>query len=550
MRAWNRLRHLRDDLTGSIVPLTAVGLMALCGFAGLGVDLGMVYLEKRRVQSGADLAALAAVRAPDGLAAARLSLSDNNYRSPTDLSVTAGTYTADRAIPVGNRFNPAGGTPNATRVRLASSVKTAFVRAVGGPATYTLWGEATARRADFAAFGIGSRLLSLDAGIANAMLSRLLGANIGLSLMDYRALAGLRIDALGVLRGAAPRLGLQAGTYNDVLQGSLSPMDLTALLGPAADRSGGSSALASLSALSAALSAGMSGTASAVRLGGLLTAGEVGPLPVTATGEPLWVNALDLITGAAFLANGSNQVALDLGTAVPGLLRARVTLRIGEAWRTSGFVDVGGSLSTAQERILVEIWVPGPTALLSLYLPIYLELAPARATVRRIACPWRAASERSATLDVSTGVAYAAIGQIPGSALDLGAPRPALVPAKILQAPLVAVTGSAALPIGATTQSVTFSDDDIRTARVKTVSTSNLAASLTAGLLASLDLQLNGLTLPGIIDPKGAIYGALATAAAPIDSLLFTTLNLAGVKVGSADVAVTGTRCGGAVLVQ
>jgi uncharacterized membrane protein len=32
--------------------------------------------------------------------------------------------------------------------------------------------------------------------------------------------------------------------------------------------------------------------------------------------------------------------------------------------------------------------------------------------------------------------------------------------------------------------------------------------------------------------------------------LLFSILGLAGVKLGAADVAVTGTRCGGAVLVQ
>jgi uncharacterized membrane protein len=34
------------------------------------------------------------------------------------------------------------------------------------------------------------------------------------------------------------------------------------------------------------------------------------------------------------------------------------------------------------------------------------------------------------------------------------------------------------------------------------------------------------------------------------DSLLFSILGLAGVKLGAADVAVTGTRCGGAVLVR
>lgn len=50
------------------------------------------------------------------------------------------------------------------------------------------------------------------------------------------------------------------------------------------------------------------------------------------------MNALDLITGTALLANSANQVSLDLGATLPGLARTRVTMRVGEAWRTSGFV--------------------------------------------------------------------------------------------------------------------------------------------------------------------------------------------------------------------
>jgi uncharacterized membrane protein len=115
---------------------------------------------------------------------------------------------------------------------------------------------------------------------------------------------------------------------------------------------------------------------------------------------------------------------------------------------------------------------------------------------------------------------------------------------------MLTVTGAAGLQIGSSSQTVTFSDDDIRSARFKTVSTTNLATSLTSSLLANLDLQFDGLTVPGVVDPKGAITGALGAAAAPIDTLLFSILNLAGVKIGSADVTVTGTRCGGAVLVQ
>lgn len=545
---WRGLLHrARREDAGSIVPLTAAALAALFGFAGLGIDLGQVFLEKRRVQSMADLAALAAARANNGAAAVSRALADNGYPSPAGLSVRTGTYAADRSVAPGSRFTEGGGEPNATRVRLTSSVRAGFSRVVGGPERYTVSGEATAMRADLAAFGMGSRLLDLDAGIANALLSRLLGANVALSVFDYRALATLRIDALGFLRAAAPRIGVQAATYDEVLKAGLSLPDLTSLIARAADRTGANAAgLTALNSLTAVLS----GTRASVRLGGLLSAGEYGSLPLARGGDALWVNALDLIAGAAFLANGSNQAGLDLGNAVPGLLRSRITMRVGEGWRTSGFVGPGAGLSAAQQRLLIEIWVPGPLALLSLYLPIYLELAPARATLRKVACPWNAPGERAVTLDVATGVAYLAVGTVSAGALEPGAPRPALVPAPILQVPLLTATGSASLELGSSRQSVTFSDDDIRTGRVRTVSTGNPVGSLTGSLLANLDLRLNGVGLPGLLDPRGAITAALGAAAAPVDGLLSSVLALAGVKVGSADVSVTGTRCGGAVLVQ
>ena len=533
------------DETGSIAPLVAVVLALLCGFAGLGIDLGQVYLEKRRVQSAVDLAALAAARAGNSPVAASRSLSDNGYRIPEALIIAAGTYVADRTIPAAERFTPAGAAPNATRVHIASTVRTAFARIVGGPASFTVSGDATALRADLAAFGLGSRLAEFDAGIANALLSRLLGTTVSFTIVDYRALASLRVDALAFLRGAAPRLGLQAATYDDVLKTNLRIADVMALIGQASEP-GHATSRAALTTLTAALS----GAGASVRLAGLLTAGELGASPVAQTGEALWVDALDLVTGAAFLANAANQVSLDLGTAIPGLVRAQVTMRVGEAWRTSGFTGVGGSLSTAQQRLLVEIWIPGPLGLTSLYLPIYVELAPAQAVLKTIACPWNAVSERSVRLDVTTGTAFLAIGQVPAGALERGSPRPVLAPATILQAPLVTVTGYAALPLGASTQSVTFADADIRAGRVRTVSTNAIASSLAGPLLSTLDLRVNGIGLPTMLDLGGAVSAALSAAAAPIDSVLFTILKTAGVTLGSADVAVTGTRCGGAVLVQ
>jgi len=54
---WNR-----SSRRGSVVTLTAAGLVALCGFCALGVDYGRAVLVKNQLQRGCDAAALAAVR--------------------------------------------------------------------------------------------------------------------------------------------------------------------------------------------------------------------------------------------------------------------------------------------------------------------------------------------------------------------------------------------------------------------------------------------------------------------------------------------------------
>lgn len=56
VRQWLR----REE--GSIIPLIALSLTVIMGFAALTVDMGAMYLERERAQHGADAAALAAVQ--------------------------------------------------------------------------------------------------------------------------------------------------------------------------------------------------------------------------------------------------------------------------------------------------------------------------------------------------------------------------------------------------------------------------------------------------------------------------------------------------------
>ncbi len=537
------LRRIRSERAGSILPLAGAALAVLCGCAGLGIDLGMVYLEKRRVQAAADLAALAAVRAIGSPGAAAQALADNGYPEPSHLGVTPGLYTPNRALSPEARFAPGAAAPNAVRVSLGSQVRAGFSRVVGGPASYAVSARSTARQADLAAFGIGSRLVGLDGGILNALLSGLLGTRVSLSAMSYQALAGLDVDALSFLRAAALRGNIRAATFDDVLAGSLSLVDLISALDTAAE-GGGAGAAGALSSLTGALS----GTTRRVPLDQLLTVGEIGAAPLASPGTPLTVNALGLLTAAAALANGTDQVSVDLGTGIPGLAQARVSLRIGQGWQSSGYVSPGARLGTAQTRALVEVGIGGLPGLPNLTVPIYLELAQGSATLRRVACPWSSDSERAVTLDVATGAAFLAIGAVDGS--TLASVRPPLAPATILRAPLLSVTASANRTIGSGQRSLTFTDADIRAGRLRTVSATELTGSLVGTLLTTLNLGVNGTPLGGVLPLQAAIGGVLGQAAGPIDALLFSVLGSLGLRIGAADVAVTGTRCGGAVLVQ
>src|SRR5690606_24854677 len=68
-----------------------------------------------------------------------------------------------------------------------------------------------------AMFSIGSRLASLDGGLANALLSSLLGGRVSLTLMDYRGLADAQVNLLQFSDALAADLGVKAGDYDALL---------------------------------------------------------------------------------------------------------------------------------------------------------------------------------------------------------------------------------------------------------------------------------------------------------------------------------------------
>ena len=99
---------------------------------------------------------------------------------------------------------------------------------------------------------------------------------------------------------------------------------------------------------------------------------------------------------------------------------------------------------------------------------------------------------------------------------------------------------------------MTFSYAEINAVTKKTTSTQDFVASLLSGLVGDLQLSVNAGGL-GVGIPAGlaaTVSQTIATAAAPLDQAISSTLTTLGIGVGQADTWVSGLKCGGAVLVK
>lgn len=540
-----RARRFRAARGGNVAILVALGSAMLMGAGAVGIDLGMVFQARRKAQGAVDIAAmLAAVDPTQADTAARRSLGDNGYATAT-ATVSPGSYDASApGTAPGSRFKAGGSPANAVRVGLSTSVPVTFGRAIGLPAAVPLRVTGTAASAQFAAFTIGSGTLQLQGGIANALLGALLGAKLSLSVSDYDALASARVDGLRVLDALGASLNMQAANYTDIVQAQASVGQMLMALRVAAQDNG-----SVVSALSGILNA-------LPNAGNLIAIGQVDGLGDAAALAPPRgfagpsLNVLNLLGAAAALANGQNQVAVDLGATIPGLLATRLTLAIGERKRSSGWVRPGSpnaTVQTAQTRLLIEATVTAPLGLGSLTLPVYAEVAPAQATLRALTCA--GPSGRQVTLDAQTGLATLAIAGVPRTAINGSSTGPDLSqPAPLIALPLITVSGRALVTLGTSAQTLTFSEADIANHTVRSVASGNLTQSLTGSLLRNLTLNINGIGVAPLL--QSALTTTLGAVAPAIDLVLDNVLRSLGLRLGYADLDVDGTLCSQAVLVQ
>lgn len=548
-------RTLRDD-SGSAAVLGALLMVMVLWCGAFAVDLGSLYFERRTAQGAVDLAAIAAARDMDSAeAAARATLDANDIAHISALTVTPGHYSADPAIAPEARFAANTRPFNAVYVALQQEAPLYLAAGISGMKTMTLRTEAVATTTEQAAFSIGSRLARLEGGIANALLEALLGGSIDLTVMDYRALADANVKLFEFMDALATELDMTGGSYNEVLGAEATLGQIASAM---AEVAAGTNQQAAADALRVLASSPGAGGAS-VPLSNLLDLGPYGDLVTgsPAPGFDVGVNAMGTISSAAAVANGDNQVSLNLGTEIPGIANVQVDVAIGERAQDSPWLTVGGkgaTVRTAQTRLRVVATVGGMAGLnpISVRIPLYAEIAYAEGRLHDITCG--AEPERNARVDVAArpGVAELWLGEVDGTRMD-NFSRPVPVgPARLVTLPIARVEGEAHAAMTNVSETILrFDRRDIDEQLPQSTATRDPLTTLLDSLVRDLDLEVEvlglSLGLPGIL--KGAVANIVSAASPALDRLLGAVLDALGLSIGEADITVRGVRCDGAALV-
>ncbi len=576
-----RLLRERRANFAIMTALTAPVALTLTAFA---VDQGALFNERRAAQSIVDLAAIsAAANINNAQAAVLTTLSDNGITSiavqtsGTNIAPTAtkavvqvvpGRYTGLSSVAAGSRFEANKLPYNAVQVSLKKQGTLYFGSSIMAPPV--IGTKAIANAQAQATFSVGSRLLSVNDGLLNALLKGLVGGNITLSVMDYNSLIAADINVLSFVDALAVQLNLTGVSYSDVLASK-------ATVGKIATAMANVPGLGNTAKVALQSVASKATSTVQIPLSHLIDLGTVGRLGLgqKPSGLNVEASAMAMLTAAASLANGTNQAQLDAGLTIPGLTGVTLNIAVGEPMQSSPWLAVGEAgtvVRTAQTRIklLASVTVGnsnigGGTSLLSVTLPLHIEIAYAEAKLTDISCPTGRPESIKVTIAARPGVVEAHLAASnadgnPGAFADFTKKEvfsnTEIAAVRLLLVPLLSVKGSAAFEItNINSTNLVFNHTEITAKTIKTVSTQNLTQSLTTSLVSNLSLTANLLGLPidlsallGTVKP--AVVALLNGVAAPVDTLVYNLLAALGVRVGQADVRVTGATCGRSVLVQ
>jgi uncharacterized membrane protein len=399
-----RLRERRRDERGVVaIVLALVSCFVLIPLAALAVDIGVQRVARTDMQSLADMVALDLARGLDGKttaaqwsaktpslqqrADASRDRNDTTVGHPPTVIAELGTYD-----PVADTFTPLPSTsdaiPDAVRVGASTDVDFYFISGSGGASRDSGGAGAVsiAQAKTTACFQLGSWAATLNPSASSLfgdMLKPLLGSST-LTAVGYNGLASTRVSLLDLVQSDF----IGVGTVNELL--TMNNLTVAKLYRASAQvlSAQGKTAQAQVFTLAAA-SAVASTTIDAGKLFGLTTSSDAA--------LQTQFNALDILVGAAFLANGTNALNVDnLQASLASVGVTSSTLKIIE--RPQRACDQGEA-QTAQASLVsqAQVQVPsnpvynsgGSTLRLvdnKINLGINLNLAGAKGRLTSIAC--------------------------------------------------------------------------------------------------------------------------------------------------------------------
>jgi uncharacterized membrane protein len=527
--------------------------VALMAMAGLVIDVGNIFSAKRSLQGTTDLAAIsAATDLPNATAAADANAKINGYAASDVALVEPGIYTADPNVPPGSRFQPSAvAVANAARVTMTHQQPLFFgnVFALAGGNTgpaQTQQGITTqgvAVNQNTADYGIGTTVASFNGGVVNGLLTGLTGSSVSLSLIDYNNLASVNVDLFGLANALSLKIGKVGGTYGQIFSGTVPLATFLQALANAAP--GAASAVLQLA------NAASSGNTT-VDLSRLIGFGPFANLSVSQA-EPnvtATASALSLVQATLQVGGAAHLINLNLGVSIPGIASVSGQMTLGEPPVNSTVIainQIGSSLHTAQIRLLLQIGLVGTGAVPIVNLPVYVEVGYGTASLTGLSCNALDASTTTAALNVTPGLVNGWVGTVTSAAMTNYATEPTVAPANLVSLLGIPIlTGTANATVGNVTPvPVQFAESDIVNHVVKTTDTTDFVGSLVGSLLDNTKLTVVGIGIPGITTIVAPI---LTGAVSPVDQVLSSVLQIAGVNLGQASTWINGAKCGAAAL--
>ncbi|MFL9709867.1 TadG family pilus assembly protein [Methylobacillus sp. Pita1] len=319
----------KKNQQGAIGLFGVLTLMMAVLFVAVAVDSGRMWMEKRKLQNIADMAAIAAGGQVGGCMqnntdvyrmAAQGAAMANGYQGSLLAApnvVELGGYSTDEG---GVRTFVANGERRAVHVLATQEVPSSLFAGGIFNQRIVLQAEAVAAvRAPVAALRAGSTAIAIDtaeSALLNSLLGRVLQTTVQLSAADYRGLANANITLLDLVK-ADPTIGSVSELLglNNMTIGRLMALTLNVA-------NEGNNSLGSVVDVLGKLQS--SNNPNQFRLGDVIHITN----PDSNAGAAIGLNLLSLIQSAAFVANGNNFIDLPLGINLLGLTSISSRIRI------------------------------------------------------------------------------------------------------------------------------------------------------------------------------------------------------------------------------